>query len=86
MRIDRLVFSAPREQYLHVQRVPVDVTCPACGSGNVARYPIANCIGPRVVCKCQESFEVLDLDRPAPEDEWPAFRPVTLGWPASRAG
>ena len=86
MGIDRLVFAPPTEQFIEVQRTPVQATCPACGSQNVARYPVANYIGPCMVTKCQECFEVLARDRPAPEDNWPPFRPAALDWKASRAG
>lgn len=86
MGIERLVFPPPAEQYISVPRTPVDATCPACGSTDVARYPVANYIGPRIATKCQDCFEVLDMVRPAPEDNWPPFRPAAMDWPASRAG
>jgi len=86
MGIERLFFPRPTERYVSVERVPVEATCPACGGSNVARYPVANHIGPRMVTKCQDCFEALAVDRPAPEDNWPPFRPAALDWPASRAG
>jgi hypothetical protein len=86
MGIERLVFPPPAEQYIEVERVKVEATCPACGSDDVRRYPIANYIGPRMVTKCQACFEVLKLDRPAPEDNWPPFRPAAFDWEPSRAG
>jgi predicted RNA-binding Zn-ribbon protein involved in translation (DUF1610 family) len=86
MGIERLVFAPPTEQYIEVERRPVEAKCPACGGVNIARYPIANYIGPRMVTKCQDCFEVLALDRPAPADNWPPFRPAAMDWKASRAG
>jgi hypothetical protein len=86
MGVERLVFPNPTEQYLTVERVKVDMTCPACGGDDVRRYPVANFIGPRMVTKCQGCFEVLACDVPTYEDNWPPFRSATYGWPASRAG
>jgi hypothetical protein len=86
MGIERLLFPRPTEQYLSVERIPVEASCPACRGHNVSRYPIANHIGPRMVTKCQDCFEVLALDRPTPEDNWPPFRPAALDWAPSRAG
>ena len=86
MGVNRLVFPNPTEQYLEVVRVKVDEKCPACGSEDVARYPVANFIGPRMVTKCQDCFEILACDVPTEEDNWPPFRSATYGWPASRAG
>lgn len=86
MGIERLVFPTPTEQFLEVERKRVDTTCPECGGEEVARYPIANYIGPRIVTRCQDCFHVLALDAPAPEDNWPPFRSATYGWEASRAG
>jgi hypothetical protein len=86
MGVERLIFPDPADQFLTVPRVPVDRTCPACGSDDVARYPIANYIGPRIVTRCQACFHVLELDVPTAEDMWPPFRSATYGWPASRAG
>lgn len=86
MGVERLVFPDPTEQFLTVTRVRVEATCPECGSDDVARYPIANYIGPRMVTRCQACFHVLALDIPEPADMWPPFRSATYGWPASRAG
>jgi hypothetical protein len=76
----------PEGERLYVKRVPVDAECPACGSSDVARYPIANFIGPRMVTKCQACFHALSVDVPTEADQWPPWRSVTLDWPASRAG
>ncbi|MEA2216246.1 MAG: hypothetical protein QOK19_1807 [Solirubrobacteraceae bacterium] len=86
MGIERLVFPRPTEQYLKVARVPVEEKCPRCSSSDVARYPIANHIGPKMITRCQSCFEILALDTPEPEDNWPPFKPATLDWDASRAG
>lgn len=86
MGVERLVFPNPTEEFLEVPRVLVDEDCPACGSEDVARYPVANYIGPRMVTKCQACFHELAVDVPSDEDNWPPFRSATYGWPASRAG
>lgn len=86
MAIDRLVFPAPTETYISVERAAVDATCPECGGSDVRRYPIADHIGPRIVTKCQGCFHVLALDQPTAADNWPPFRPAAIDWPASRAG
>jgi hypothetical protein len=86
MGVERLVFPNPTEQFIFVERVKVDETCPKCGSDDVARYPVANYIGPRMTTKCQACFHILACDVPTYEDNWPPFRSATYGWPASRAG
>jgi hypothetical protein len=69
-----------------VERKPVDEECPRCGAREVARYPVANFIGPRIVTKCQACFYSLSVDIPTSEDQWPPWRSATGDWPASRAG
>ncbi|SFE39557.1 hypothetical protein [Blastococcus tunisiensis] len=86
MGVERLIFAPPSEQFLHVQRTPVEATCPQCGSGDVARYPVANYVGPRIVTKCQTCFHHLSVDVPTADDHWPPWRSATLDWPSSRAG
>lgn len=86
MGVDRLMPIPPQGKRLYVERVRVDAVCPECGSDNVARYPIANYIGPRIATKCQDCFHALAVDVPTEEDHWPPWRTVTLDWPASRAG
>ena len=86
MGVERLVFPNPTEQFLYVERVKLDTTCPTCGNSDVARYPIANYLGPRMVTRCQDCFHILACEVPAADDMWPPFRSATYGWPASRAG
>jgi hypothetical protein len=86
MGVDRLLFPRPESERLFVERVPVDAVCPACGSTEVARYPVANFIGPRMVTKCQNCFHHLALDVPTAEDHWPPWRSATADWKGSRAG
>jgi hypothetical protein len=86
MGIDRLLFPRPREERISVSRVSVEGTCPSCGAEALARYPVANFIGPRMVTKCQECFHHVSVDVPASEDHWPPWRSATIDWPASRVG
>lgn len=85
MALDRLFFDRPADQYLYVEREPVDAQCPQCDSHDVKRYPIVSSLGPRIVVKCQDCFFVLRSSRPAEEDNWFPFRPATSEWPASPA-
>ncbi|MEV6362369.1 hypothetical protein [Nocardia asteroides] len=84
--VDRLLFPAPVADRIHVERVPVEAACPACGSTDVRRYPVANYLGPRMVTKCQDCFHHLSVDVPTADDHWPPWRSATLDWDASRAG
>jgi predicted RNA-binding Zn-ribbon protein involved in translation (DUF1610 family) len=86
MGVERLIFGPPAEKFLHVQRTPVEATCPRCGSADVARYPVANYVGPRIVTKCQECFYHLSVDMPTADDHWPPWQSATMDWPSSRAG
>jgi hypothetical protein len=86
MGVDRMIFQRPEEATLSVERVKVDETCPACGSNDVRRYPVANYIGPRIVTKCQDCFHHIAVDLPTDEDMWPPWQTPTRGWTASRAG
>jgi transcription elongation factor Elf1 len=86
MALDRMMFPRPVDERLRVERVPVEATCPKCGSENVARYPVANFIGPRMVTKCQDCFHHLSTDVPALEDHWPPWRSATADWESSRVG
>lgn len=69
-----------------VERTPLEEVCPQCGGRDVRRYPVAAALGARMATKCQGCFYVLRLERPRPEDNWPPFRPRSLGWQGSRAG
>lgn len=80
------LFPRPKDEFIAVERKPVDATCPACESRDVRRYPVVAALGPRIVTKCQACFHVLALERPKPEDDWPPFRAVAYEWRASRAG
>lgn len=84
--VDRLLFQAPHEEKVFVERVTVDLSCPECGSDDVRRYPVANFIGPRMVTKCQDCFHHVSVDVPTEDDHWPPWRSATLDWKPSRAG
>lgn len=86
MGVDRLLFGPPQESTVSVERVATDRTCPTCGSSDVARYPVANFIGPRMVVKCQECFTHLETTVPTADDHWPPWASATSDWPASRNG
>lgn len=86
MGVERLIFERPSEEFLSVQRSPVEATCPRCGSRDVARYPVSNYVGPRMVTKCQACFYHLAVDVPTEDDHWPPWQSPTLDWPSSRAG
>ncbi|MFC4002736.1 hypothetical protein [Prauserella oleivorans] len=86
MGVERMLFPRPEEERISVPRKPVEATCPACGSTDVARYPVANFIGPRMVTKCQDCFHHLSVDVPTADDHWPPWRAATWGWPGTRAG
>jgi ssDNA-binding Zn-finger/Zn-ribbon topoisomerase 1 len=86
MGLESLMPMPPSEERISVERKPVDEVCPKCGSEHVARYPVANFIGPRMVTKCQDCFFSLAVDVPAEDDHWPPWRSATRDWPTSRAG
>ncbi|MER6667196.1 hypothetical protein ABT256_21815 [Amycolatopsis japonica] len=86
MSVDRLLFPRPETERVSVERCPVDATCPSCQGTNIARYPVANHLGPRMVVKCQDCFTHLSVTRPEPEDNWPAWRSPTRDWAPSRLG
>lgn len=86
MGVDRLLFEAPKEERIHVDRAPVEATCDECGSTSVATYPVADSFGPRIVVKCQDCFYCLEVRRPRPDEPWPPWRSATADWPASRLG
>jgi len=86
MSNDRLLFPTPSEEHISVVRVPQEATCPACGSDDVARYPVADFIGPRMVTKCQQCFHELARDVPTADDHWPPWRAPAFDWSPSRAG
>lgn len=80
----RYTQTPPAEPRVHVVRVPVEGhTCPNCGGTDVARYPVANHLGPRIATTCQTCLTRIAVDRPTAEDNWPPFRAVTYDWQAS---
>jgi hypothetical protein len=86
MAVDRLLFPRPETPRVYVERTPVEGTCPECGAAALARYPVANYLGPRMTVKCQECLYAISVTRPEPEDHWPAWRAPAHDWPASRVG
>ncbi len=81
----RLIYPRPIERYPAVLRVPVAGRCPACGAEAMARYPIANFIGPKVVIRCQSCFHTVSVSKPEPQDRWPPFRALAYDWRPSPA-
>lgn len=86
MGVDRLLFPRPEAERLVVERRAIEGSCPKCGACELARYPVANYLGPRVVTKCQVCFYHTAIDVPAPDEAWPPWQRATASWPASRAG
>jgi hypothetical protein len=86
MGVERLLFPPPAAERIEVERIRVEAVCPACGSADVARYPVANYLGPRMVTKCQQCFHHLAVDVPTEDDHWPPWRSATVDWESSRAG
>jgi hypothetical protein len=84
--VDRYIQPMPSSEQLDVVREPVpDTTCPACGSDDVRRYPVATHQAARMATKCQACLHILVIERPSAGDRWPAFRSVTYDWEASPA-
>ncbi|GGJ60477.1 hypothetical protein GCM10010121_083860 [Streptomyces brasiliensis] len=84
--IDRILYPHPDVDQVYADRplVPNKV-CPQCASTEVARYQIANHLGPRITLTCQECLHVIAVERPSTADSWPPFRAVAYDWPASPA-
>ncbi|HEY7380910.1 MAG TPA: hypothetical protein VH572_06845 [Gaiella sp.] len=56
-------FPRPEEEYLAVERAPVAGTCPECGGGNLAEYPVLGEGGWWNVRKCQDCLASLERER-----------------------
>jgi hypothetical protein len=56
-------FVRPTEQFLHVERTPVDGVCPECGASELARYPVLSEGGWWTVTKCQECLCRVESER-----------------------
>jgi len=83
---DRMIFSTPPAEAMKVEKLPVEgESCPACGSGDVRRYPVGWVYGPRMAVKCQACYHTLRHEKPAVADNWPPFRTLTYDWEASLA-
>ena len=83
---DSIIYPPPTEKYLFAKKEDVPgEQCPKCGSTDVKRYPIACYIGARIVCKCQNCFHILKMERPSLRDKWPPYRSITYEWEASLA-
>ncbi len=58
-------FQRPTERHLHVQRSPVEGTCPECGAQELAAYRVLSDGGFFNVAKCQRCLHSLTRE-PAP--------------------
>jgi vanillate/4-hydroxybenzoate decarboxylase subunit D len=56
-------FPRPTEPYLSVERTRVAGTCPECGGGNLAEYPVLSEGGWWDVCKCQDCLASVRRNR-----------------------
>jgi hypothetical protein len=56
-------FPRPDQPHLSVERAPVEGTCPECGSGNLADYPVLSEGGWWNVRKCQDCLASLQRER-----------------------
>jgi hypothetical protein len=79
-------YPRPTEQYLRVERAPVEGTCPECGAADLRRYPAFTQRGPKIVTKCQSCFALAVEEEPELESMHPPFWPMTRRWAATRAG
>jgi hypothetical protein len=80
----RYISSTPSREELVVPRAQIDgATCPQCGGTDIQRYPVACAVGARMATTCQTCLDVLKLERPTAEDDWPPFRAATYDWEAS---
>lgn len=46
-------FARPHEQFVHVEREPVEGECPECGATDLRRYPVVSENGWEIATKCQ---------------------------------
>jgi hypothetical protein len=82
----RFIYPRPEQERLYRERTPLpDLRCEGCGEHDVARYPVANHQGARIITRCQSCLRIVSLERPSAEDMWPPFRPVAYDWEPSRA-
>lgn len=79
-------YSRPTEQYLHVERIPVEGTCEECGAEDLRRYPAFTQRGPKFVTKCQSCFALVAEEEPEIDAMHPPFWPMTRAWRATRGG
>jgi hypothetical protein len=84
--VDRLMFPRPTDEFIYVERMAVDGVCSECGASRLARYPIANSMGPRIAVRCLDCLHFHSIQRPTADDHWPPWASATQGWPTSRAG
>ena len=56
-------FVRPSEEFLFVERVPVDGECPECGGRDLARYPVLTEGGWWDVTKCQDCLARIETKR-----------------------
>jgi transposase-like protein len=68
-------FLRATDRHLHVEREPVDDTCPECGSGHVAEYPVFSEGGWWDVRKCQDCLHSLTRE---PGPRFGSYLPLGL--------
>lgn len=85
MGIESLQYMRPTEQFLFVERKPVEGKCPRCGSTDIRKYPVFHNGYPWIATKCQNCLYHLRLEESKPGDKWPPFRSAAYDWPASPA-
>jgi len=86
MGLENIIYPRPTDEFIFVNREPVDATCPKCGSKNVRKYPVASYMGPKIATKCQDCLHRIAMAEPQIEDRWPPFRPLAYDWQRSEAG
>jgi len=82
----QFLYSRPTEPRPELAREPQPgVACESCGKEEVARYPVANHQGARIITRCQACLHIVSVQRPGRDDMWPPFRAVAYDWEPSLA-
>ena len=81
----RYIYPRPGTDRVYLERTTIEGACEKCGELALARYPVANHQGARIIVRCQSCFHVVSVVRPSAEDMWPPFRAVAYDWEPSLA-